>query len=55
MINKDFFEKTEKTEKLSAFNAYNLSLKISLSKGKNTSTIFCPKKSIVKPFLIINN
>ena len=48
--NKDFLEKM-------GYNPKNASLilAISSSRGKHTTTIVCPKKNAVKPFLIINN
>lgn len=35
--------------------AINMQLTASQNKGKNTTTIVCPKNKTFKPFVIINN
>lgn len=48
--NKDFLEKMGYNPKKAS-----LILAISSSRGKDTTTIVCPKNKDFKPFLIINN
>ena len=53
-IDKNYYEQMHSGASKS-YSHYNMSLAISRSKGKNTSTIICPKKTALKPFLIFNN
>jgi hypothetical protein len=53
-MDKEYYKKMH-SGAIKSYSHYNMSLAISRSKGKNTTTIVCPKKAKIKPFLIFNN